>query len=134
MRNLSLGLMKAPEGEFFTAGLWDADGSWTKPDASHRWGQAKFYGGWHAVYFVKRNMRHLWGIKTGRMSLSTKAGHRSSIGDHVIVTRTNVYSTCVKSWSMPAWIDRVGRLMILKSRFESAGSNGQIGSSDSNPA
>jgi hypothetical protein len=117
VKNMGLGLMKTPEGCFFTAGLWDADGSWTRPDESHPMGQAKFFGGWHVVYWVKRNMRRLWAIGTGKMFVATRGGHTSKIGSHTIVTRNDVYGINVRAVSLQGWIDRVGKFMILKSRL-----------------
>jgi hypothetical protein len=116
--NLNLGLAKAPEGPYFLAGLWDADGSWSEPDESHPLGQARIFGGWHVVYTVKHTLRHAWGILCGRMSTATAAGHTSKIGDYTIVTRTNVYGTCVKARSMANWIDLIGKKMLLKGRPE----------------
>lgn len=110
---LNLGL-KSEEGAYFPAGLWDADGTWTLPDESRPFGRAVFFGGWHAVYLVKRNMKQKWNVATGRMYVATKAGRTSKIGNHTVATKTNVYGTIVKSRSMKAWIEVMGSKMILK--------------------
>jgi len=117
VKNLNLGLLNSPEGQYFLAGLWDADGGWTLPDESHPLGQARIWGGWHTVYRVKHVIWHRWGIKTGRMSIATHAGHTSKIGDYTIVTRKNVYGTGVLAKSMKRWIELVGTKMMLKSQL-----------------
>jgi hypothetical protein len=113
---MDLGLLKSPEGLFFLAGLWDADGHWSPADESHPVGQAKLFGGYHTIRVVKRQMRARWGFATGRKYIATHVGHTSKIGDHVIVTRANVYGTGILARSMARWVELVGRKMILKNR------------------
>ncbi len=116
LKNLNLGLLRSPEGLFFLAGLWDADGNWSPPDESHPLGQARIFGGGHTVTIVKRSMRRQWGFMTGRKYVATPEGHVSRIGTHVIVTRTNVYGTGILARSMAQWVAEVGSKMILKRR------------------
>jgi hypothetical protein len=115
-KNLDMSLLRTPDGLSFLAGLWDADGSWSLPDPSHPMGQARFFGGWHAVYMVKHALFRRWDVRTGAPYVATFSGHTSRIGDHVIITRNNVYGTIVKAKSMRLWIDLVGRKMLLKVR------------------
>ena len=115
-RHLDLSLLKTPEGLFFLAGLWDADGNWSPPDESHPMGQARIYGSYHIVRYAKHFMKLLWSFKTGRMYVATPEGHISRVGEHIIHTRTNVYGTGVLARSMAAWVLLVGRKMILKKR------------------
>ncbi len=112
-----LSLLRSPEGLFFLAGLWDADGNWSAPDESHPLGQTRLFGGWHTISYTKRSMRHIWGFATGRMSIATPEGHTSRIGDHVIHTRVNVYGTGILAKSMAAWVAQVGSKMLLKRRI-----------------
>ncbi len=116
VKDMNLGLIKSSEGPFFLAGLWDADGSWSPPDESHRFGQARILGGSHTVQKTKHLMLHYMGIKCGRMYVATHEGHRSNIGTYVITTRTNVYGTGVLAKSMEKWIQLVGSKMLLKGR------------------
>jgi hypothetical protein len=114
--HLDLSLLKSPEGLFFLAGLWDADGNWAPPDESHPLGQSRLFGGYHTIRYAKRGMKRIWGFATGRMYIATPKGHISKIGEHVIHTRENVYGTGVLSRSMVAWVEHVGGEMILKKR------------------
>lgn len=113
---LDLGLLKSPEGLFFLAGLWDADGNWAPPDDSHPLGQTRLFGGYHTIRYTKRGMKALWGFATGRMYVATPEGHVSRMGDHIIRTRTNVYGTGILARSMGAWVEQVGKKMLLKRR------------------
>jgi len=115
-RRLDLGLLKSPEGLYFLAGLWDADGNWARPDESHPLGQTRLFGGYHTIRYTKRSMKVLWGFATGRMYIATPEGHISTIGDHVIHTRTNVYGTGILARSMGGWVLLVGKKMLLKGR------------------
>jgi hypothetical protein len=114
VRNLDMSAARLPEGAYFIAGLWDADGGWYDPDESHPLGQARFFGGSHRVRAVKHALKHQWSISTGRKYLAIRAGHTSKIGDHTIVTRKNVYGTGILSKGMKKWIEVVGTKMILK--------------------
>jgi len=118
VERLNLGLIKSPEGLYFLAGLWDADGNWSTPDGSHPMGQARYFGGGHDVTIVKRLMKRIWGLRTGRKYIATHEGHVGMIGDYRIVTRTNVYGTGILARSMAAWVSEVGSKMILKRRFD----------------
>jgi len=120
VEKLSLHLLRTPEGLYFLAGLWDADGNWSPPDESHSLGQARIFGGGHKVTILKRLMKLRWGFVTGRKYIATHEGHVSSIGTHVIITRTNVYGTGILARSMAAWVTEVGSKMILKKRDVSA--------------
>jgi hypothetical protein len=53
-------------------------------------------------------------IRTGGPYIATHEGHTSRIGTHLIVTRTNVYGTIVRSKSIQMWIILVGSKMLLK--------------------
>jgi len=116
VKGLNLGLLKTPKGLYFLAGLWDADGNWSRPDEGHPMGQATFFGGLHAVRVVERSMKLNWGFAAGRNYIATHEGHVSRIGDHTITTRTNVYGIIIKAKSMASWVDQVGSKMILKKR------------------
>jgi hypothetical protein len=108
--------LKTPEGLYFLAGLWDADGNWSPPDESHPMGQARIFGGYHTVRYTKHWMKSEWGFKTGRMYIATPEGHISRIGEHIIHTRANVFGTGVLAKSMVAWVQLVGSKMMLKGR------------------
>lgn len=116
VKNMDLSLLKCPEGLFFLAGLWDADGNWSRPDESHPMGQARLFGGSHKIRFAKKLMKELWGFSTGRKYIATHEGHVSHIGTHAIHTRTNVYGTGILARSMTHWVKLVGNKMILKKR------------------
>jgi hypothetical protein len=116
IRDLNLGLANSPEGLYFIAGLWDADGGWYRADDSHPYGQARFFGGWHTVRKVKCVLRDSWAVSTGKMYVATRVGHTSKIGSYTIVTRTSVYGIGVIARSMMTWVDLVGSEVILKRR------------------
>jgi len=115
---MNLGLLKSAEGPYFLAGLWDADGNWSTPDESHPLGQARIFGNYHIVRVVKHSLRHQFGIVTGRQSVVTREGHTSKIGEHLIITRTNVYGSGVLARSMSCWVESIGSKMLLKKRRE----------------